>query len=142
MKVLEYRGLVVAVLTRNEHCPPHVHVGMNDWDARFEFSFWRGGVRLWDVLPAQNMPSTTLLEALRQVLKQAANLRRARELWWRSRHTLCLDNLQWDTAAQEVVSPKQKRPGAVTILSGHFDATGYKTLLTLAGDDQPLEIPL
>lgn len=73
MKVCEHRGLVVAVLTRNEHCPPHVHVGTDDWDARFEFSFWHDGVRLWDVLPAQNMPSVALLQELRQALKQAAN---------------------------------------------------------------------
>ena len=73
MKVCEHRGLVVAVLTRNEHCPPHVHEGTDDWDARFEFSFWHDGVRLWDVLPAQNMPSVALLQELRQALKQAAN---------------------------------------------------------------------
>lgn len=142
MKVCEHRGLVVAVLTRNEHCPPHVHVGTDDWDARFEFSFWHDGVRLWDVLPAQKMPSVALLEDLRQALKQATNLRRCRELWWLSRHTLCLDNLQWDTIAREVVSPKQKRRAAAAIRAGRFDVSGYKTVLTLVGDDQPLEIPL
>lgn len=142
MKVCMHRGLVVAVLTRNEHCPPHVHVGTDDWDARFEFSFWHDGVRLWDVLPAQNLPSIALLEELRQVLKQAANLRRCRDLWWLSRQTLCLDKLQWDTVARAVVSPKQRRLGAVTILSGRFDRSGYKTVLILVGDDQPLEILL
>ena len=142
MKVCEHRGLVVAVLTRNEHCPPHVHVGTDDWDARFEFSFWHHGVRLWDVLPAQNIPSVALLEELRQVLKQAAHLRRSRELWWLSRHTLCLDNLQWDKITGEVLSPKQKRRGAVDIRAGHFDMSGYKTVLTLAGDEPPLEIQL
>lgn len=69
MKVCVHHGLVIAVLTRNEHCPPHVHVGTEQWDARFEFSFWHHGVRLWDVLPAQNTPSAALLEGLRQVLK-------------------------------------------------------------------------
>ena len=142
MKVCEHRGLVVAVLTRNEHCPPHVHVGTDDWDARFEFSFWHHGVRLWDVLPAQNIPSVALLEELRQVLKQAAHLRRSRELWWLSRHTLCLDNLQWDKITGEVLSPKQKRRGAVDIRAGHFEMSGYKTVLTLAGDEPPLEIQL
>ena len=142
MKVCAHRGLVVAVLTRNEHCPPHVHVGTDDWDARFEFSFWHDGVRLWDVLPTQNMPSVALLEELRQVLKQAANLRRSRELWWLSRHTLCLDKLQWDPIAREIVSPKQKRQRAVAIRAGRFDLSGYKTVLTLVGDDQPLEIAL
>jgi hypothetical protein len=142
MKVCEHRGLVVAVLTRNEHCPPHVHVGTDDWDARFESGFWHDAVRLWDVVPVQNMPSAALLEELRQVVKQAANLRRSRELWWLSRKTLCIDNLQWDPATAEVVSPRQKRRGAVAILSSRFDAPGYKTVLTLVGDDQPLEIQL
>ena len=55
MKVCIYNGLVIAILTRNEHCPPHVHVGPQEWDARFEFSFWHNGVRLWDVEPVQNL---------------------------------------------------------------------------------------
>ena len=46
MKVCSHKGLVIAVLTRNEHCPPHVHVGAARWDARFLFSFWHNGVRL------------------------------------------------------------------------------------------------
>ena len=37
MKLCVYRDLVIAVLTRNEHCPPHVHVGTDKWDARFQF---------------------------------------------------------------------------------------------------------
>lgn len=142
MKVCVHRGLVIAVLTRNEHCPPHAHAGTDKWDARFEFSFWHDGVRLWDVLPAQNVPSAPLLEELRQVLKQGVNLKRARELWWSSRQTMCLDNQQWDTAAQEVVSPRAKRPGALDIQSGHFDASRYRTVLKLAGQTLPLEIQL
>lgn len=142
MKVCVHRGLVVAVLTRNEHCPPHVHVGTDKWDARFEFGFWHDGVRLWDVLPAQNMPSAALLEELRQVLKQGANLKRARELWWESRQTLCLNHQQWDMAAQEAVSPRAKRPDARDIESAHFDALRYRTVLKLAGQTLPLEIQL
>lgn len=142
MKVCVHRGLVIAVLTRNEHCPPHVHAGTDQWDARFEFSFWHAGVRLWDVLPAQAIPSASLLEELRQVLKQSANLKRARELWWSSRQTLCLNNQQWDAAAQEVVSPRSKRPNALDIQSGHFDGSKNRTFLKLAGQALPLEIQL
>jgi hypothetical protein len=142
MKVCVHRGLVIAVLTRNEHCPPHAHVGAADWDARFEFSFWHNSVRLWDVLPAQNAPTAQLLEELRQALKQRAHLKRARQLWWASRQTLCLDNQQWDTATEAVVSPRLKRPGAVDIQAGHFDSAGDRAVLRLAGQDQPLEIQL
>ena len=76
MKVCTHMGLDIAVLTRNEHCPPHVHVGTDKWDARFQFSFWHNGVRLWDVTPAQNAPNATVLEDLRQVLKLPKHLRR------------------------------------------------------------------
>ena len=68
----------MAVLTRNEHCPPHVHVGSADWEARFEFSFWHNGVRLWDVVPVKNQPSVTVLEGLRQALKNDLKLRSAK----------------------------------------------------------------
>jgi hypothetical protein len=48
--------------------PPHVHVhvGSADWEARFEFSFWRNRVRLWDVVPVKIQPSVAVLEGLRQ----------------------------------------------------------------------------
>ena len=79
MKVCIYNGLVIAILTRNEHCPPHVHVGPQEWDARFEFSFWHNGVRLWDVEPVQNRPTDRLLEAIRQEIKKPEHHRLARE---------------------------------------------------------------
>ncbi|WP_223879069.1 DUF4160 domain-containing protein [Chitinimonas arctica] len=119
-----------------------MHVGTDKWDARFLFSFWHNGVKLWDVTPAQNEPTATSLEDLRLVLKQAGNLRRARELWWSSRQTLCLENLQWDMAAGEVVSPKDCRQGALVIQSSRFDTHGYKTVLYLTGQPSPLEIEL
>ena len=140
MKVCSHKGLVIAVLTRNEHCPPHVHVGTAQWDARFLFSFWHNGVRLWDVTPAQNEPNVAVLEKLRQALKQPVNLRRARECWWRSQQTLCLENQQW--AAEEVVSPKDQRLGALVIQSARFDAQVYRTVLQLVGQSSPLEIEL
>ena len=142
MKVCEHHGLVIAVLTRNEHCPPHAHAGTDKWDARFEFSFWHNGVRLWDVSPARNEPSATVLETLRQTLKLRSNMRRAREHWWNSRQTLCLENQQWDPAAEEAVSPKIKRSGARAIQSARFDAAAYRTILKLTGQSSYLEIEL
>jgi hypothetical protein len=142
MKVCSHRGLVIAILTRNEHCPPHVHVGNARWEARFEFSFWHNSVSLWDVVPAKNMPTVTLLEELRQVLKLPVNLKQARAIWWLSRQTVCLDNQMWDKARQEVISPKSKRAKAVPIESARFNEADYKTVLILAGQKQPLEITL
>ena len=141
MRVCAHRRLVFAVLTRDEHCPPHVHVGTDKWEARFEFSFWDNSVRLWDVVPAQRSPSASLLEELRRVLKKPENLKKARQLWWRSRQTVCLENQHWDASVQAVVSPITRRSGAVAILSGQFDASRYRTTLLVANEDQ-VEIQL
>lgn len=142
MKVCTHNGLDIAVLTRNEHCPPHVHVGTDKWDARFQFSFWHNGVRLWDVTPAQNEPKAAMLEELRQALKLPEHLRRARELWWSSRQSVCLDNQQWDVVSEEVISPKERRTSALDIISSRFDPQGYRTILQLSGQISPLEIEL
>lgn len=79
---------------------------------------------------------------LRQALKQPFHLRRARECWWSNQQTLCLENQQWDPAAEEVVSPKDRRPSTLAIQSAHFDTPAYKTVLQLAGQSSPLEIEL
>lgn len=142
MKVCKYKGLVLAVLIRDEHCPPHVHVGLVEWSARFKFSFWHDSVCLWDLVPVQNRPAEALLEALRQTLMQPTHLRKARELWWQALQTVCLENKQWDPKVGEVVSPKTKRPGALDIQSAHFDAKKYQTVLQLAGTSEPVEIEL
>jgi hypothetical protein len=142
MKVCVYKGLMIAVLTRNEHCPPHVHVGTDKWEARFEFSFWHNGVRLWDVAPAQNQPTAAALEDLRLAIKMPPHLRRAREIWWSSSQTVCLVNQVWDVEAGEIVSAKDRRTGAKMIESARFDPQAYKTVLQLAGQAGLLEIAL
>lgn len=100
MKVCTHRGLLMAVLTRNEHCPPHVHVGSSDWEARLEFSFWHNGVRLMDVVPSHRQPTVAVLEGLRQALKTPTHLRRARLCWWQAMQSVCL-----------VISSGTSRPG-------------------------------
>ena len=112
MKVFTHHGLLVAVLTRNEHCPPHVHVGSAQWQARFEFSFWHNGVRLWDVVPVQSQPKAVVLESLRLAIKTPEHLRRARHCWWQSMQAVCLVNQAGKGVAQEVVSGREKRAGA------------------------------
>lgn len=142
MKVCTHQGLVMAVLTRNEHCPPHVHVGAAQWQARFEFSFWHNGVRLWDVVPSKNQPKVAVLEDLRQVLKMPAHLRRARECWWQGVQSVCLVNQCWDGAKQAVLAPSPTMAQRHTILAAHFDALRYRTILQLAGSSHPVEIEL
>ena len=142
MKICTHRGLLLAVLTRNEHCPPHVHAGSADWEARFKFSFWHNGVCLWDVVPVKNQPSVTVLEGLRQALKKPQHLHRARICWWQSLQAVCLVNQMWDAQTQEVVSPQDNRPSALPIQTAAFDALRYKTALQLEGASSPVEIQL
>lgn len=132
----------MAALTRNEHCPPHVHVGTAQWEARFEFAFWHDGVRLWDVRPAQSEPRTAVLEELRPALKTPAHLRRARARWWASQRTVCLDHQAWDLDAGEVVRPTEACPSVRRIVLARFDAVAYRTVLRLAGASELLEIEL
>lgn len=142
MKVCVYRGLLVAVLTRNEHCPPHVHVGSDDWQARIEFSFWHDGARLMDVVPVHRQPTVAVLEGLRLTLKTPAHLRRARLCWWQSVRSVCLVNQAWDGQALEVAAVQDKRGGARLIEAALFDAERYRTILQLKGASAPVEIEL
>jgi hypothetical protein len=142
MKVCMHRGILLAVLTRNEHCPPHVHVGTDRWEARFEFGFWHNSVTLLDVVPTKNAPSVTMLEELRLILKSARNLKKARSLWWLSVKSTCLENQKWDVEKGEVVFTKSKRIKSVVIESSRFDPNVYKTEIFLVGCDEPLEITL
>lgn len=139
VKIAQYRNYTIAVLTRNEHCPPHVHVGSADWEARFKFSFWHDDVCLWDVVPVQSTPRVNMLENLRQTLLRPANLRKAREAWWKACSTVCLDHLVWQPGLREVVSPKDARRGSRKIDAARFDATNYTTVLQL-DDETELEI--
>ena len=110
--VVKSIGPQSVIMTRDEHCPPHVHVGGDDWIARFKFSFWHDDVCLWDVTPAKNKPREALLENLRQTLLKPANLRKARELWWSTLRAVCLDHLMWQPDTQDVVSPNSAGRGA------------------------------
>jgi hypothetical protein len=142
MRVCSHKGYKVVVFTRDEHCPPHVHVGTADWDARFLFSFWHDSVSLWDVGPTQRAPCGRLLEELRQVVKRRANLRRARECWWISRNTLCLENQGWDIENDEVALVRSDRTATLPILWARFDPLTYVTQIRLSGHQSPLEIEL
>jgi hypothetical protein len=142
MRVCSHKGFVIAVFTRDEHCPPHVHVGTSRRDARFLFSFWHNGVKLWDVTPSKNEPCFRVLEELRRVINRRDNLRKARDCWWRSRSTVCLENMGWSLRSDEVVCSLLDQPQTLKIVNGTYDAYAYKTQLYLAGHIEPLEIEL
>jgi hypothetical protein len=142
MQVCMHSGILLAVLTRNEHCPPHVHVGTDRWEGRFEFSFWHNSVTLLDVVPTKNIPNVTMLEEIRLTLKTPRNLKKARSVWWLSMRSTCLENQKWDVEKGEVVFTKSKRIKSIVIESSRFDPIVYKTEIFLAGCDEPLEITL
>jgi hypothetical protein len=132
MKVCRYKGMDIVVMTRDEHCPPHAHVVADKWRARFEFSFTHQHVDLLDVVPVRNLPSIRVLENLRLTLEQAANLRRARELWWKSMHSTCLENKAWAAVGNIVY----------VIESAVFDASLNCTTLRFKWVSDSVEINL
>ena len=96
MRVGAYKGYVISVFIRDEHCPPHVHVRGKGWDARFRFSFLDGEVELWDVEPERRRPPAALLKEIRGAIMQRHYLARARRIWWEKLQTVCLENHSWN----------------------------------------------
>ncbi|MBP1126220.1 MULTISPECIES: DUF4160 domain-containing protein [Pseudomonas] len=131
MRVGAYKGYVISVFIRDEHCPPHVHVRGKDWDARFRFSFLNGGVDLWDVDPERRRPSKALLNEIGEAITQRHYLARARRIWWEKLQTVCLENHSWDLDASELVPGLVIRRGVHVIASAWHDVVKQRTILNL-----------
>ncbi|MDL2183417.1 DUF4160 domain-containing protein [Pseudomonas sp. ChxA] len=142
MKVGAYKGYVISVLLRDEHCPPHVHVRGMGWDARFRFSFLNGDVELWDVEPDRRRPPTALLKELREAIMQRHYLARARRIWWEKLQTICLENHSWDWEADEVLPGLIIQRGIYVIARARHDVVGQKTILNLVRAPGFVEIDL
>lgn len=142
MRVGAYKGYVISVFIRDEHCPPHVHVSGKDWRARFRFGFLDARVELWDVNPERRCPPESVLKGIRQSLMQPHYLARARRIWWEKLQTVCLDNHSWDWDAGELVPGLVIRPGVYVIASASHDAVGQRTLLNLVRAPDRVEIHL
>lgn len=142
MKVGTYKGCVIAVFLRDEHCPPHVHVAGKEWDARFRFSFLDGHVALWDVDPERRRPSMSMLEGIRCALMQPHYLARARRIWWEKLQTVCLENHSWDWEASEVLPGLIIQRGVYVIARARHDVVGQKTILNLVRAPGFVEIDL
>lgn len=142
MKVGAYKGYVISVLLRDEHCPPHVHVRGKEWDARFRFSFLDRRVELWDVDPERRRTPESILNGLSQALMQPHYLARARRIWWEKLQTVCLENHSWDWNADEVVPGLVIRPGVYVIANARHDVVGQRTILNLVRAPGCVEIDL
>jgi hypothetical protein len=85
-------GLYVGPRTRDEHCPPHVHVENEavPWEARLAFSFIGNAVRLMDADPIEDAPSMRTIDRIKLAI--ASNLPRCRVEWWVRVGTCRVDN--------------------------------------------------
>ncbi|MCF5052211.1 DUF4160 domain-containing protein [Pseudomonas syringae] len=131
MKVGAYKGFVISVFLRDEHCPPHVHVRGKGWDARFRFSFLDGEVELWDVEPDRRRPPSGVLNEIGEAIRQRHYLARARRIWWQALQTVCLDNHSWDWDAGEVIPGLIIRQGVYVIANARHDVVEQRTILNL-----------
>ena len=142
MRIGTYKGCVISVFLRDEHCPPHVHVRGTGWDARFRFSFLDDGVELWDVDPERRRPPGAVLLGICQALRQRHYLARARRIWWEKIQTVCLENHSWDWEADEVVPGLVIRRGVYVIARARHDVAGRRTILNLVRAPGSVEIEL
>ncbi|MFL1418824.1 DUF4160 domain-containing protein [Pseudomonas fildesensis] len=142
MRVGAYKGYVISVFLRDEHCPPHVHVRGKAWDARFRFSFLDGQVELWDVDPERRRPPTAVLEGIRKAIMQRHYLARARRIWWERLRTVCLENHSWDWEADEVLPGLIIQRGVYVIAHARHDVVGQKTILNLVRAPGFVEVDL
>ena len=100
-------GLHVELRTRDEHCPPHVHVENEEvpWEARLAFSFVSDVIRLMDVDPIGDAPRTRTIDRIKAAIVN--NLPTCRAEWWIKVGRCCLDN-RW---------VRVSRDGALTVLT-------------------------
>mgnify|MGYP003515541299 CR=1 FL=1 len=98
--------------------------------------------RALDVVPHSHRPPLAVLEGLRQALRQPASLRRARGIWWNKLQTACLDNQLWDWQGNEVVVMKWIGSTTYMIGSARYEPESNKTLLSLMGAPEGVEIEL
>ncbi|AZF39441.1 hypothetical protein C4J88_4698 [Pseudomonas sp. R4-39-08] len=142
MRIGAYKGYVISVFLRDEHCPPHVHVRGRAWDARFRFSFLDGDVELWDVNPERCRPPKAVLEELRKAIMQPHYLARARRIWWENLQTVCLENHSWNWETSELLPGLIIQRGVYVIARARHDVAGQKTILSLVRAPGSVEIEL
>lgn len=140
MKICSVNGTDIVIFTRNEHCPPHVHVSIKNCDLRLEFSFVHNDVRIWDATPDKNMPKLREIERLCVEMKKKDNLSRARKTWLSIIGHICLKNsylmsLQDELSIDEMYLDKK-------IANAVYDTDKNVTILTIEGISDTIEVEL
>lgn len=125
-------GLHVELRTRDEHCPPHLHVENVEvpWEARLAFSFVSDVVRLMDIDPVEGAPSTRTIDRIKLAI--VANLPRCKAEWWAKVGTTCLDN-RWVQVVPEgmVTILARREKGAIQIGTATYEPRTGQTTLTM-----------
>lgn len=125
-------GLYVELRTRDEHCPPHLHVENEEvpWEARLAFSFISDAVRLMDVDPMENAPSTRTIDRIKAAFVN--NLPKCRAEWWAKVGTCCLDN-RWTRLSQDgiLIVLTKREAGATQIGRTIYDPQAGQVTLTM-----------
>lgn len=118
--------------TRDEHCPPHLHVGNAEvrWEARLAFSFVSDVVRLVDIDPVEDAPGTRTIDRIKLAI--VANLPRCRAEWWAKVGTACLDN-RWARLLPDgmVTILARREKGAIQIGTATYEPRTGQTTLTM-----------
>jgi hypothetical protein len=125
-------GLHVELRTRDEHCPPHLHVENEEvpWEARLAFSFVSDVVRLMDIDPIEHAPGTRTIDRIKAAI--AANLPKCRAEWWAKVGTCCLDN-RWVCVSQDgtVTVLARREKGAIQIGTVTYEPRTGAMMLTM-----------
>jgi hypothetical protein len=125
-------GLYVELRTRDEHCPPHVHVENEEvpWEARLAFSFIDNVVRLLDVDPIEDAPSTRTIDRIKAAI--VSGLPKCRAEWWTRVGTCCVDN-RWTQVSRggPVIVLVRREAGAVQIGRANYDAQADQVTLIM-----------
>ncbi len=112
----------VFLKTRDEHCPPHVHIGHRGegWEAKIGFSYVDDTVSVMEIYPSRGRPTLATMNAA--MAEIVANLTDCRSKWLKVVPDLDLNNKWVQISADgKVRLLRQKTKKAVRIQSASYD---------------------
>ena len=124
----------VELRTRDEHCPPHVHVENEAarWEARLAFSFVGDLIRLVDVDPIEAAPGMRAIDRIKSAIID--NLAKCRAEWWMKVGTCCLDN-RWVRLSRDgrLTALARREVGAAHIGGASYEPRSEQLTVTMKG---------
>ncbi len=125
MAIVTIGNVDVVVMTRDEHCPPHVHADCSPegWSARYKFFYTSDDLEFWDFKPdnPKRAPSKSRLDEIGMAI--FPHLSKVRKRWWEVLGRVCLDNQYVIQTADgiEVIYDKRRRKGVPQVQSATYD---------------------